>query len=117
MRGGRRPLAAAPGANREGADALTGRRVAWFSRQPKTQATVGHATHPPADAGFLRLCFLERKQNLYTSRTDSLPVLSTPRVTSNNLSQDGSQYGSRAKPWRKHSTNGAVGQQNAQTVS
>jgi hypothetical protein len=54
--------------------------VAWFLDSPRTHTTVGHATHPPADAGLLRLCFPERRQNLYTSR--AIPVLSCPHPAS-----------------------------------
>jgi hypothetical protein len=56
--------------------------VAWpgFLDSPRTQATVGHATHPPADAGLLRLCFPERNQNLYTSR--AILIRSCPQPAS-----------------------------------
>jgi hypothetical protein len=89
MRGGQRPLATEavrdPTLTHPG---LTGRgrtrpRVgAWpcFLNIPRTQATFCHATHPTADAGLLRLCFPERRKNLYTSR--AIPVWSCPHPSS-----------------------------------
>jgi hypothetical protein len=77
---GHRPNPNAPGAYWEGADAPTGRRVAWFSRQSKDPGHRWPRDAPTCRCSLLRLRFPERNQNLYTIR--AVPVRSCPHPAS-----------------------------------
>jgi hypothetical protein len=95
-RSSQRPNPNAPVANREGADAPKGRRVAWLSRQSKDPGYRWPRDAPTCRCRLAPALLPRVKAELNHQSSDSRPVLSTPRVTCNNLSQDGSQYGSRS---------------------